>query len=504
MRRDGTRGRRRVRLVGGCTLVAMALGVSGVALAPAAAEEAALEPDAASEDLETPDEGPDEGQPLEVDASTLYVSPVTDALPPILTTSVPPAAVCVLQPDLCPDRPEWLPEPLPWRDDIPTLIRGIQDQMRDLPVQPVPEGNAAVSFLGGTTRYQTAVRFDTPTVPEGEDVLRYELTLGQSQPSYHLNSPAFRRIILGAFETIGSSDPAAFAEGLAAALTEEDLLDFSTIMSVEACPLLEPFDPGGAPMASDAAELPQHEVDGDDEPAIDCTFGGNGVFDEDAGVWRIDLAFTAQAWADGEIDNHGVLLRPVGAPNLAFGDPDLSTNAQLLLDLTEVTAALETAEPFEPGDFDEFDEFDEPELGGEELGDEGFDAGDAGFDAGDDFDEVGTDLGDLGGDVGGGFDAPDLDDELAFDADAPDVADGMELGDTEEVALEAQAARPAGSEPLTPWWVWLLAPLLIGGAYLTGSAVLAPAPVIAGAGGGGALSRMLEKHAASSSAPTPR
>lgn len=498
MRQDGI-VRRRVRLLSGGTLLAMALGVSGVALAPAAAEEAGLEADGGADDPGAGDPGADDPgageEPIEITASTLYVSPVTDALPPILTTSVPPAAICVLQPDLCPDRPEWLPEGFPWRDDIPRLIRGIQDEARDLPVQPVPEGNAAVSYFGGTTRYQTAVLFETPAVPDGEDVLRYELAFGQSQPSYHLNSPSFRRIILGVFEAIGSSDPAAVAEGLAAALTEEDLFDFSAIMSVEACPLLEPFEPGGAPMASDAVELPRQEMDGADEPAIDCTFGGNGVFDEEAGVWRIDLAFAAQAWAQGEIENHGVLLRPIGAPNLAFGDPDLSTNAQLLLDITEVTAALETAEPFEAGDFEDLTD---PELGGDELpaGDEPFDGGDDGFDAG-------GDLGDVAADLGGGFDGPDLDDDLAFDADAPDVADGMELDDTEEVALEAQAARPAGSAPHTPWWVWLLAPLLVGGAYLTGSAVLAPAPVVAGAGGGGALTRMLEKHA-SSSAPTPR
>jgi hypothetical protein len=185
-------------------------------------------------------------------------------------------------------------------------------------------------------RYQTAVLFDTPSVPEGEDVMRYELTFQQGDPSYDANSPSFRRAVLGTFEAIGSQDPAKFGEGLAAALTEEDVIDTSKIIGVEACPLLGEFEAQGAPQAKDDSELPQQEADGDEdktEPAVDCSLGGSGVYDEEAGVWRIDLAFTAQAWADGEIDNHGVLLRPIGAPNLAFGDADTTTNAQLALEL---------------------------------------------------------------------------------------------------------------------------------------------------------------------------
>jgi hypothetical protein len=478
------RGRRRVRLLSGGTLVAMALGLSGVALAPAAAQEA----DPEAEDLASPDDG----EPLEIAASTLYVSPPTDALPPTLTGSVPPAAVCVLQPDLCPDSLD------PVRSGVTGAIGTAQDNAQDFPVQPVPADSAAVSFFGGVPRYQTAILFDAPAVPEGEDVMRYELTFAQGQPSYDANSPAFRRAVLGAFEAIGAQDPAKFGDGLAAALTEEDPIDTSKLISIEACPLLDEFTPGGAPQASDDAELPQQPADGDDEktePAIDCTFGGNGVYDEEADVWRIDLAFTAQAWADGEIENHGVLLRPIGAPNLAFGDADTTTNAQLVLELTEVTAAMETAEAFEPGGFEDFDTpeggdeaaFAEEDLGGADdfaadtSGD--FDAG-----GGDDFDAVG--------------DSPDLDGGEEFAADAPEVADGLEAGEGESTALDAQAARPAGSEAFTPWWVWLVAPLLIGGAYLTGSAVMAPAAVGAAAGGGGALTRMLEKRAAGTTPST--
>jgi hypothetical protein len=482
-----TRGRR-VRLLSGSTLIAMALGLSGIALAPAAAQEGDPDADPGAEGLEAADDG----EPLEITASALYVSPTTDALPPTLTNSVPPAAVCVLQPDLCPDALD------PVRSGVTGAIGTVQDNAVDFPVQPVPEGNAAVSYFGGNTRYQTAILFDTPSVPEGEDVMRYELTFSQGQPTYDANSPSFRRAVLGAFEAIGSQDPAKFGEGLAAALTEEDVIDTSKIISIEACPLLGEFEAQGAPQAQDDAALPQQEADGDPdktEPAIDCTFGGNGVYDEEADVWRIDLAFTAQAWADGEIENHGVLLRPIGAPNLAFGDADTTTNAQLVLELEEVTASMETMEAFEPGGFEDFDTpegGDEAAFADDDLGGDDFAADSSG-----DFAAGGGD------DFGAPGDSPDFDGDGEFAADAPEVADGLEGGDGEQAtALDAQAAQPAGNEVVTPWWVWLVAPLLIGGAYLTGNAVLAPAAVGATAGGGGAMTRMLEKRAATSGTPS--
>lgn len=469
------RDRRTPRVLTGITLVMLALGMSAVGLAPAAAQ----------------DEGgtADDGAPLTIDGSALYVSPVTGALPPTLTQSVPPAALCVVAPDLCPETPEGLPS----RGDVADGIGQVQDEGTDLPVQPVPPDSAAVSFLGGVTRYQTAIVFDAPAVPDGEDVMRYELTFPQSQPTYDASSPAFRSAILAVFETISSREPADLLDGLVAALNETPI-DTSKILAFEACPLLAAFEPAGAPQASDVDTLPHHDEDGEQVPAVDCTFGGNGVYDEEADAWRLDLAFTAQAWADDEFDNHGVLLRPIGAPNLAFGDADTTTNAQLVLDLNEVTAVIETAEAFDPGDFDEFPTED---VAGSDAGaDDGFD---------DEFEADAPDLGGGGDSFSAPLDTPDFPssdvDDVPFAADAPEVAADLDAGQSPEVALDTQTARPASSNPVTPWWVWLVAPLLLGGAYLTGSAVLAPAPVVAPQGGG-ALTRMLAKHGAATTAPT--
>lgn len=467
------------RFVAGGTLLAVALALSSFGLAPAAAADGSADA-ADSADAAEGGDGDAEAHPLEIEASTLYVSPVTDVLPPTLTQSVPPAAVCVLQPELCPESTE------PVRNLIVELFDRIQGNARDLPVQPVPPDSAAVSYLGGVPRYQTAIVFDPPPLPEGEDVMRYELTFAQSQPTYHFSSPAFRRVVLGAFEFISDRDePQVLFEGIAAALAE-DVIDTSEVMTFEACPLLEPVEPGGAPLASEASELPHVEEDDEQVVAVDCTLGGNGVYDAEEDLWRVDLAFTAQAWAAGELDNHGVLLRPTGAPNLAFGDADTSTVAQVVLDLTDVTVAVETAEPFVAGEFEQPPVDEETPIGGDDgfaddlPGDEAFD-----LDAG-------------GDDLAAPLAAPDFPggdlDEVPFDAEAPAVADGLGAEGEPELALDAQVARPVGTEPMTPWWVWLVAPLLLGGAYLTGSAVLAPAPVVA-TGGGGALTRMLAKHA---------
>lgn len=461
------RDRRAVRAVTGASLLLLALAMSTVGLAPATAQE-------------------DEGTPVEIEASTLYVSPATDALPPILTSSVPPAAVCVVVPESCPETPEGVPS----RGDVAAGIGQAKDAAVDAPVQPVPADSAAVSFLGGVPRYQTALKFDAPAVPEGHDVMRFELTFPQSQPTYDASSPAFRRAVLAAFEAISSKDPADFVDGMVKAL-DEDPIDTSKLLAFEACPFLEEFTPGGAPQASDSEEMPQGEdADGNPAPAVDCMYGGNGVYDEEAGVWRADLAFTAQAWADGELQNHGILLRPIGAPNLAFGDADTSTNAQLVLDITEVTATMETAEAFDPGDFGDFDDPADDDFGSPAATDDlggGFDADAPGFES----------------DAGAPLDSPEFPETASEDvplADAPAVAD--ELGG-EGTELDTQATQPAGTSPHTPWWVWTIAPLLLGGAYLTSSAVLAPAPALAaaGGGGGGALTRMLAKHAATT-APT--
>ncbi|MFA9429086.1 hypothetical protein [Egicoccus sp. AB-alg2] len=454
-------------------LTGITLLVAAMAGAPAAAQDAA--PPA------------DDGAPLEIEASTLYVSPTTDAIPPTLRRQFPPEAVCVVRPELCPEASEDV------RQTVVGALREVNEREPAVPVQPVPADTAAVSFLGGQPRYQTAIRFALPPVPDGQEIVAFTVTVPQSQPSYELGSPAFRRAVLAAFETIGPQDPAVLAEGLAAALQEDPVELDPELIGIEACPLLSEFTPGGAPQASSDDDLPRR-AEGDEEVVdVDCIYGTNAVR-TDGDVWSFDLTFTAAAWADGELANHGLLLRPIGAPNLAFGDPDTSTTAQVALDLTEVRASMQTAEPAPPveGMPPLEDGPADPVVAAEgDFGDDGFDDG---------FDDGGFDD-DAGGGGDGGFDDVAFDDaggEALADGESLDeaaLADGAP-GDAAEVA-----APPGGANPTlaadeggvgNPWWLWLLVPVFLGGAYLTSQALVPGGVSLPGSGG--ALSRLIERR----------
>jgi hypothetical protein len=460
--------RRSSRLTAGLSLLTLTFAGTVAAIGPTTAQ--AVEDDAGGAPS-------GEMQPLEITESALYASPVTDAIPPTLTTSVPPEAVCVVRPDLCPEESE------PVRNALVDAFATVQGNAPVEPVHPVPEGSAAVSYFGGHPRYQTAIRFELPPVPDGEEVFSFTLELDQGQPSYDLNSPAFRRVVLGAFSSIGPQDPSFAVEGLIDALSKSALEVDGDVIGVEACPLLSPFEPAGAPQAAHSDELPQREVGEDEtEVDVDCILGSTGVRGED-GTWSFDLTFAAAAWAAGDIQNHGVLLRPSGAPNLAFGDPDTSTSAQVVLELDDVRYAMETAEAFDEMGFDEigFEDgatFEEAGFEDDGFGDAGFDDGGMSFDADAPMDA-------------GFSDAPDLDAEFADgDLDAAPLD-----GEDPAVAAPVDARTAGGSNPVTPWWLWLLVPTFFGGAYLTSQALMAPAPATGTATTtGGALSRLIAQR----------
>lgn len=483
------------RLTAGLGLVGMtaAVGLAGAIAPSAAAADPADEVADDPADAPVDDPADDAAQEsVEVTDSALYVAPMTDAIPATLTESIPPAAVCVVQPELCPEQLDPVRNPL--RDAVRTAL----GEAQDLPVQPVPEDSAAVSLFGGHARYQTAIKFDTPSVPDGEELLSFEVRIPQSQPSYDLNSPLFRGVVLSAFEFIGSGrDPAVLADELASALEETPIEVGGDVIGIEACPLLQAFEPAGAPMAADHREIPSREEDDQPVADVDCILGSGGEFDEDAEEWVFDLAFTVNAWNEGEIENHGLLLRPTGAPNLAFGDPDTSTMAQVVLDLTDVRASASSVEAFDPEDLPPLDDL--PSLEDEDLDlDEGFEDeefGDVdGFDDADGVDDFGFDDAPAdsgGGDLGMG-DVPGIEDPAtAEEAELPEAEapSGPEVADQ---ALAIDRANTPGPPVGGPgWWVWLLAPVFLGGAYLTSTTLMSPAAGAAGGTQQGALSRLL-------------
>ena len=472
-------------LVSGLALMALALAGALVAFSPAVAD------DDFEDDLggEAGAPGGDlEEQDLEVAESALYAHPFTDALPPTLTNSVPPQVVCVVQPDLCPE------ELRPVTDVVGEAIDTTQEEAEVSPVQPVPEGTVAVGYFAGFDRYQSAVKFELPALPEGEEVVSFNVSFPQEEPTYDLNSPAFREAVQAAMVAVGDQDPGVVVERLGD-IAEQDPVQFdSDAIRMEACPLTEPFEPEGAPQAQHSDDMPRQEGPDEDtlgDPAVDCMLGGTGTYNEETEAWEFDLAFAADAWASGELDNNGVLISPVGVGNLAYGDPDLTTNAQVTVAIEDVTVAVDTAEPppevgelEEPGELGEPMESDDMAL---EDGGDSFDAGSA--DDGADFDD------------GGSADAP----SVADGAESPD--DGMAGDgpvDDPEVAgdPELEQAAPVGAEPGSPWWVWLLVPAFAGGAYLVGNAMTAsPLAALAGGERPGAMSRLIASR--SGGGPTP-
>jgi hypothetical protein len=227
-------------------------------------------------------------------------------------------------------------------------------------------------------------------------------------------------------------DPQKIADALTRALTGEVPLAAQTITGIEACPITDPWNAGRGQGAS---------LDGSRLPRTDCVTGTTGVFDDKTRTWHFDLTFAVQAWTEGTdgdtLDNQGVMFRPVGAPNLAYGDPDFSTNwvvsladstnddANLRPRIKYTTVVDEDASVIDDG------AVDLPDIG---LGDDSVDLG------------LG-DVGDLGGDDLGG----------------PNAGGGSNTPRTRTIASHAS----------TPGWVWLVIPFVLLGAYLFDQSLVA-------------------------------
>jgi hypothetical protein len=451
----------------------MLLAAGGLLLTPAVAEEP-------------------EGDHVEMTESAIFVSSATDVLPRLLLAGVPPAIVCSLVTsqlgqngiDMSPcGELDALEDQLGLGADDDgagvrdTVARELEDTVDDadasLPAQPLAPDTVAVSYLAGGPHYQSAIRFDVPPPPAGQEYVHLELILPQGQPSYSLDSPAFRRIMLELLLGVGDrsryseGQPPPFFAGLIDAFTSEDQdaietrVEASTIwekIGVEACPFTAPFPAGGAPQAAPDSDMPQDEDSGFGGPAIDCVLGTTASYDASIAAWRFDLTVAAQAWDGGQVENFGLLLQPTGTQNIAIGEPDTSMNAQLVLDLSGARLVSATAVPFVP-----------PSDVGAQPGPHGPPP--------DPF--VGSPL-DLGA--------------------APIAAPSLPMSQPDPAPPATVAPRAAAppTTPVvavafsTPWWTWLFVPLLLGGSGLVASALLSTAPPAAGTSG--AMTRLIARN----------
>lgn len=386
-----------------------------------------------------------ESQPVEITGSAYYTHSAGGAAPDILVEEFPPGVVCILVPETCGEQAEQVTGPL--GEAVPP-----PESAPDAPAQPVPPDTLPVATLAGAPRYEAALRFKLPALPAGQRVDRFALHLVETQPTYSLDSPAIRQAVLAAVVSLEEEEPAAeeFAK-----LSEEHPAD-DQFLGVEACPLVAPFQEGPN---QPAAEVPE----------TDCVLGANGTRHED-GTWEWDLTLAAEAWRQGEMANHGILLRPLTAPNLAFGDPDTSTNEQVTFGLdpeTPPTVSAATSEPLAPV----------------ALGPEPPREAEA-------------------GPAAGGGPARGVGTRRGLPPPPGPAEQPTRTAQTPEVAAAEPSggeggARAAGPGPLpqprTPWWYWLTLPALLAGAYAT-TRTLTAEPEVAAAGGAGALTRLMQRR----------
>lgn len=386
----------------------------------------------------------EDSQQAEVTAQGYYTAPTKEALPPILVEEFPPGVVCILQPEFC------SPDAQALTDPIEGVITGAEIPAG--PVQPVPPGSLPVGLLGGHRRYASVLDFALPPAPENPFVERFDLILSE-EGSFAVESPAFLALVRAFISQVDEQGPEPFQKFFEAVASGDAALVETEPTGIEACPIVEPWEPGEN---QDAANL----------PAYDCAFGANGERQED-GTWRFPLAFAMQAWLDGLIPFHGLYLGPVGPENLEYGDPDFSSNFAIYLSGQE--AAAEAAPRYEfvatEGLDDSFGPVGGPvstpsgPSGGGGFGGGTSVGGGSGFTPApsNGFDDGGTDL----------AGAPDVAEPVPGPADSPRAA-GPD--------------RPAG-EPVSatlPLQMWLLLPLGLSFAALFARAVSAePIPVAA-------------------------
>jgi hypothetical protein len=310
-------------------------------------------------------------------------------------------------------------------DGLPILVTPDGDL-----AQPISPNTTPVGMLGGQARYVSGFQIALPALPEGQRFASFELIFHQDGLNFALESPVVRDVVLQIISQLEDQDPQLIADAIQRALTGEVPLVTQTITGIEACPATQPFNGGPAQGAS---------LDGTRLPDVDCLAGTTGAFDPATGTFTFDLSFAAQAWTTGldgkePIPNEGILLRPAGAPNLAYGDPDLSTN--WIVSLADSTAAAGLR----------------PVIRYSTVADESA--------------------------TGGGVALPDD----SFDIPTVDGGGGLDLGSPSAPsgtgtvgALRARFAdvEHTGGDPQTPGWVWIGLPLLAAGALMLTDALRA-------------------------------
>ncbi|HLG00760.1 MAG TPA: hypothetical protein VI916_09820 [Acidimicrobiia bacterium] len=406
-----------------------------------------------------------EAQKLTITKQAYWSRSLGHVAPKALTDHFPPTVVCLVAPQFC-------NSPL-----APALAEGDKIAQQTQP-ESIPGGDATAEamaggkenlptgVLAGARRYLSAIQFDTPAIPTGHRATKFEIQLTPDPDfTFHYDSPAFRQTVLSVLRLIQSEDPEAFMTELEKVGNERHPPKSETLLGVEACPIVGDFawDAGGN---QDAAKAPERDTDERKDGAVfpkqvDCSLGSNAKHRD--GKWVFDLTLAVNAWADGKIPNNGLLLRPVLPPNLAYGDPDLSTFDQAVffsptgttISDNLPTFSLATKEKSKPVTLASGRTI-QPQVLGAQATSETFT------------------------ETFGALDDP-----------AP-VLDAADPAPAVDAPPQRGATLPAGlGVPVTEWWVWLLLPMFLAGVYLTTQALTAE-PAMVTVQRSGAMTRLIE------------
>jgi hypothetical protein len=376
--------------------------------------------------------------PLKVTKEAFYTFRISGGLPPVLTKQFPPSPVCLVAPaQVCGPEVDALKAALGLSGAVP--VPDIPDYQ--IP-QPVAPGTLPVGMIGGGTRYVSALQFDLPAVPKDALIEKFDLVLNADDVTFSIESPAFRGAVLAALSQYPEQRPEvlqAYFEGLVGG--NPALTNFEPT-GIEACLIRTTFVAGPS---QDSANRPQ----------ADCLVGATGTRDAAAGTWTFDIAPIVQAWVDGA-PNEGIYLGPLGAQNVAYGDPDPSTNFQVSLTTgtdpaTAPRAIVATGEK-------------PPEFG-----------------------DVAT--GDSGGVLGDSLAGP-VDNVSTFGAPLGSAATVGSVNTAPGASPVPASKQRTLPDPSTPWWLWLLVPLGVAGCYALAQAL--DATPEAATRRAGAMTRLVE------------
>ncbi|HEX2027431.1 MAG TPA: hypothetical protein VHF25_05470 [Nitriliruptorales bacterium] len=448
----GARPRARLRRAVGAAASAACMVAAGVAPgAAAAAQEPTTEPAA-------------------ITREAYFTQSAGASVPDTLVSEFPPGVVCVLRPEACAEQSDPVRAPVndALRDHPPeqTVPAG--------PGQPVAPDTLPTGLLGGQPRYASYLHFELPAIPEGHDLVAFELVLQQAGVNYRTDSPTFREAVEAVVLAAGTRDQEIVERELREALESERLrAGEEAPYGVEACMALGEWQEGD-------------DQEWSAQPETDCiVLASTGTRDAETGTWTFDLTWIVQAWLDGQ-PNRGLYLGPVAAPNLAFGDRDTSTNAQVSFGGADAGGSAPTIR---------YAVVAASEATGSVGGPVPAGAGPAGPLAG------GVSSGGVPGPAGG-LSVPSFGQEPAPTIAGPGTA--PRSGVPPQVAAPAtHASVPAASgQPITPWYVWLLLPAGLGAAFVLARSLTAePVAVVERPG---AMSRLIERRSAGSAATSPR